>query len=73
MHEPTPVSTNRLQCVECGRVSHENERGWTARLTVDAEVVVFCPRCDDREFRGQSTPFGPSRRQEGRPNGLGTI
>jgi hypothetical protein len=27
MPEPAPVYTNRLQCVECGRVSRENERG----------------------------------------------
>lgn len=46
-----PVYTKRLQCVECGRVSEENERGWAARLTVDDEVAVFCPECDDREFR----------------------
>lgn len=49
--EPMPVYTKRLQCVECGRVSEENERGWAARLTVDDEVAVFCPECDDREFR----------------------
>ena len=48
--EPTPVYTNRLQCVECGRASRENERGWTARLTVDDDVVVYCPECDEREF-----------------------
>ena len=36
-----------------GRVSSDNGRSWTARLTVDDELVVFCPRCDDREFRGQ--------------------
>ncbi len=48
--EPT-VSTHRLECVECGRVSSEDERGWTARLTVDDEVVVYCPECDEREFR----------------------
>jgi hypothetical protein len=28
----------------------ENERGWTARLTYDDEVVVYCPACDEREF-----------------------
>ena len=50
MREPAPVYTNRLQCVECGRVSGQNERGWTARLTVDDEVVVYCPQCDEREF-----------------------
>jgi hypothetical protein len=50
MREPRPVYTNRLQCAECGRVSRENEHGWTARLTVDGEVVVYCPDCDKREF-----------------------
>jgi ribosomal protein L33 len=43
-------SVRRLECVECGRVSRENERDWTARLTGDDEVVVFCPACDEREF-----------------------
>jgi len=32
----------------------EDERGWTAHLTVDedepVEVVVYCPECDEREF-----------------------
>ena len=50
MREPTPVYTKRLQCVECGRVSKENERGWTARLTCDDGVVVYWPECDEREF-----------------------
>ena len=54
MREPVPVYTNRLQCIECGRVSREDERGWTARLTVDedepVEVVVYCPECDEQEF-----------------------
>jgi hypothetical protein len=45
MYERPAVSTNRLQCVECGRVSRENERGWTARLTVDrASGVVHVRR-----------------------------
>jgi hypothetical protein len=63
-----PVFTNRLQCVECGRVSREGERGWTARLTVDkgepAEAVVYCPECDEREFGTCPTPKcgGPSVR-----------
>jgi hypothetical protein len=30
--------------------SRENERGWTARLTVDDELAVYCPECDEREF-----------------------
>jgi hypothetical protein len=50
MREPPPVFTNHLQCVECGRVSLEDERGWTARLTVNDQVAVDCPECDQREF-----------------------
>lgn len=49
------VFANRLLSVECGRVARENERGWRAHLTDDedepAEVVVYCPDCDSREFR----------------------
>jgi hypothetical protein len=48
--ERTQVFMNRLQCVECGRDSRENERGWTARLIVDDQVVIYCPGCDGREF-----------------------
>ena len=43
-------SVRRLECVECGRVSRKGEPGWTARLTYDDEVVVYCPECDEREF-----------------------
>ena len=50
MSERAPVYTNRLQCVERGRVSREGERGWTAGLTVDDEVAVYGPRCDEAEF-----------------------
>jgi hypothetical protein len=32
------------------RVLREDRRGWTARLTVDDEVAVYCPDCDQREF-----------------------
>jgi hypothetical protein len=28
-------SVRRLKCVECGRVSREGERGWTAHLTAE--------------------------------------
>jgi hypothetical protein len=53
MPERVADHTNRLQWVECGCVSRENERGWTARLTIDDEVVVYCPECDEREaWRG---------------------
>ena len=50
-----PVDTNRHQCVECGRVSRENERGWTARLTDDDQVVVFSHEFEQREFGRSST------------------
>jgi hypothetical protein len=48
-----PTYTNRLQCVECGRVSREDERGWRAYLTDDEppEVAVFCGLCAERELR----------------------
>jgi hypothetical protein len=53
MREPTPDYTN-LQCVDCGRVSRENERGWRAYVTDDedepAEALVYCPDCAKREF-----------------------
>jgi hypothetical protein len=48
-----------LECVECGRASRDDERGWTARLTDDDQVVVYCPRCDKREFDELSSPFHP--------------
>jgi hypothetical protein len=34
----------------------EDERGWKARLTVDDEVVVYCPDCDEREFGAGEGP-----------------
>jgi hypothetical protein len=40
--------------VECGRFLAQGERGWTARLTVDDEVAVYCPERDEREFGGQN-------------------
>lgn len=43
-------SVRSLECVECGRVSRDDERGWTARLTIDDEVVVYRTECDEREF-----------------------
>ena len=36
-------SVRSLECVECGRVSTEDEPGWTARLTVDDEVGEKAP------------------------------
>ncbi len=48
-----PVSKNRLQCCECGRVSDKDGRGWKAYLTVDDEVALYCPACAQREVRGE--------------------
>jgi hypothetical protein len=50
MRKPMPPTQTALQCVECGRVSRENERGWTAPLTVDDQVAIYCRACDEREF-----------------------
>lgn len=54
VRESTPAFLDRLQCVECDRVSRENERGWTAYLTTDedepASAIVYCPECTEREF-----------------------
>jgi len=57
MREPTPTYTNRLHCVEFGRVSREDERGWQAHLTAEDDgsdgVAIYCPECDAREFGHQ--------------------
>src|SRR5437588_820282 len=39
-----------LRCEECGRCSHGRARRWQAYLTVDGEVVVYCPSSAVREF-----------------------
>jgi hypothetical protein len=45
---PKPQSfAGKLTCLECGCVSLEDERGWTARLTEDDEVAIYCPECDE--------------------------
>jgi len=38
-----------LVCVECGRESEGDARGWRAFLT-DDEAKVFCPECVGEEF-----------------------
>jgi hypothetical protein len=47
-------SVRSLECVECGRVSRVNERGWTAYLTTDedepAEAVIYRSECAQKEF-----------------------
>ena len=50
VREPIPVYTNRLQCEECQRVSDENGGGWTARLTIDDGLIVYCSECAGRGF-----------------------
>ncbi len=52
--------TGALICEECGRVAAGGEHGWKgylAGLNEDdegdeggAEVLIFCPRCAEREF-----------------------
>jgi hypothetical protein len=63
MRERPAVHTNRLQCVECARVSRENERGWRAYLTTDedepAEAVTYCPDCNEREFGSSPASISP--------------
>ena len=51
--------TERLTCVECGRVqAAAAQRGSRAYLTTDedepAEAVVYCPECAEREFQSGS-------------------
>ena len=43
-------SISSLECIACDCVSTDNERGWTARLTMDDQVVIYCPVCGRREF-----------------------
>jgi hypothetical protein len=40
-----------MECSECGAID-DRRRGWTMRLDVDDELVIFCPDCDEREFGG---------------------
>jgi hypothetical protein len=42
-------------CEECGCVNTDGERGWQAHVVDldddgEDEVVLFCPRCAEREF-----------------------
>jgi hypothetical protein len=59
-------SVRSLKCVECGRVSRENERGWRARLTAEDDgseaIAVYCPECDEREPGGADV-IGRGRRE----------
>jgi hypothetical protein len=42
--------------VECGEVERGVAPGWRAYLlTVDREVVVYCPACAEREFGEDET------------------
>jgi hypothetical protein len=44
-----------------------NERGWAARLTVDDEVVVYCPKlrlASPLSLRRRSVPAGDGRETE---------
>jgi len=49
-----PVMTAPI-CEVCGCVNNDGERGWQGHLVDldddgEDEVVLFCPRCADREF-----------------------
>jgi len=55
-----------LRCEECGRESdwedvyahHVGDPRWKAYLTIDAEAVIYCPECAEREFgRAPSRPL----------------
>jgi len=39
-----------LVCAECSRESPAGAEGWRGYLSVDDEVVMFCPECAKREF-----------------------
>src|SRR4051794_21548906 len=39
-----------LVCVECGRRSASDAKGWRAYLNDEHEAVTFCPSCAEREF-----------------------
>jgi hypothetical protein len=41
----------QLTCVECKGVACGSETtGWRAYLTIDDEVVIYCPTCGEQEF-----------------------
>jgi hypothetical protein len=63
MSEPTPIETIRLQCVEYGRVSKKNERGWPDAAYRRRRVVVYCPEMTWRP--GETIPFGGEDRLRG--------
>jgi hypothetical protein len=67
MPDNQPVRWAGVRCQECGREDDsDDERGWKAYIAdVDdggEEVVVFCPRCAERELGTASTFRGRSRR-----------
>lgn len=38
-----------LRCIECGKTSDTGKR-WRAYVTLDRQLVVYCPLCAAREF-----------------------
>jgi hypothetical protein len=52
LDDPIPVLEGVLLCGECDRPGLPGAPGWETMLTDDEppEVMVFCPRCVDREF-----------------------
>jgi hypothetical protein len=50
---------DRLQCIDCRRVSRDGERGSSAYLTDDedepAEAIVYCRQCATHEFGARAS------------------
>jgi hypothetical protein len=63
----TTTAATGLRCVECGVPADNRAAGWQAFLADGiefprAQVLVYCPRCAEREFgAGSSRPSTPSR------------
>jgi DNA-directed RNA polymerase subunit RPC12/RpoP len=51
-----PADT-QVVCVECGRESEGDARGWRAFLTDTDEPAVYCAACGEREFGGRGVGF----------------
>ena len=63
----TAAPPTGLVCLECGGRADDRAHGWQAYLAdgiefPEALVLIYCPRCADREFgNGASRPSTPSR------------
>jgi hypothetical protein len=60
------VTTEPLQCAECGKVAVAEAEGWKAEIADDPrdddapEVVILCPECWAREFGDFAGPTAVS-------------